>query len=58
MRYEEVIGFACGLLKNPIPLVEFIYEMYIERQLDEARTGQWDKEAARELSAQGRILET
>ena len=56
MRYEEVIGFACGLLKNPIPLVEFIYEMYIERQLDEARTGQWDKEAAQELSAQGKDI--
>ena len=56
LRYEEVIGVACGLLKNPIPLVEFNYEMYIERQLDEARTGQWDKEAARQLLAQGKDI--
>ena len=27
---EEVIGFTCGLMKDPTPLVDHVYEAYVE----------------------------
>ena len=30
VRYEEVIAFTCGLMKNPGPLLNHVYEIFIE----------------------------
>ena len=38
-RYKEVIIFAVGLMKEPKPLVQHVYEMQVEGYLNEMRTG-------------------
>ena len=54
MRHSEVLMFCSGLMKDPRPLVEHVYQMYIERQLNVTRTGEKDEEAERQLEAQGK----
>ena len=54
VRYSEVIMFCSGLMKDPTPLVEHCYEMYIEKEVKEVRTGKSDEEEERELTAQGK----
>ena len=44
---------CCGLMKNPVPLVEHCYEMYIEYEVKEMKTDDVD-EAERQLTAQGK----
>ena len=39
-RYREVILFAAGQMKDPSPLVQFVYEMQVEHCLYEMRTGE------------------
>ena len=36
-RHREVVLFTCGLMTNATALVEFVYEMWIERMRDELR---------------------
>ena len=43
-KYREVIIFTVGLVKDPRPLVDYIYEMLIEDYLDDLRkTGDGSK---------------
>ena len=37
-RYREVVVFVAGLMKDPRPLVQYLYEMQIEVYLNEMRT--------------------
>ena len=36
-RYSEVISFTTGLMKDPRPLVDHVYQMQIENNLDAMR---------------------
>ena len=54
VRYSEVIVFSVGLMQDPRPLIQHVYEMYIEREQNMIRTGEMDKEARRQLEAQGK----
>ena len=38
-RYREVVIFVAGLMKNSRPLVQHVYEMYVEYYLNVMRTG-------------------
>ena len=38
-RYREVVLFVAGLMKDPRPLVQHLYEMQVEYYLDEMRAG-------------------
>ena len=38
-RYREVVLFVAGLMKNSRPLVQHVYEMYVEYYLNVMRTG-------------------
>ena len=38
-RYREVVLFVVGLMKDPRPLVQYVYEMQLEHYLDEMRSG-------------------
>ena len=38
-RYREVVLFATGLMKDPGPLVQHVYEMQVEFYLNKMRTG-------------------
>ena len=38
-RYREVVLFVVGLMKDPRPLVHYLYEMQVENYLNEMRTG-------------------
>ena len=38
-RYREVIIFCAGLMKDPRPLAQFVYEMQIEHYLERMRIG-------------------
>ena len=33
VRYEEVIVFTCGLMKDPTPLIDYVYNMFNEFNL-------------------------
>ena len=46
--------FCCGLMKDPTPLVEHCYEMYIEKEVNVMRTDEYDDEAERELEVQAK----
>ena len=48
--------FCCGLMKDPTPLVEHCYEMYIEKELYDLRAAEIDEEVERQLEAQGKNL--
>ena len=41
-RYREVVIYTVGLMKDPRPLVEHIYEMQIEKYLNKMRTVGYD----------------
>ena len=41
-RYREVIIFVAGLMKDPRPLVQHIYEMQVEDYLNQMRTSGGD----------------
>ena len=38
-RYKEVVVFVVGLMKDPEPLVQFVYEMQVEDYLNNITTG-------------------
>ena len=38
-RHREVILFTTGLMKDPRPIVQYVYEMQVEDYLNEMRTG-------------------
>ena len=38
-RHREVIIFSAGLVKNPRPLINYLYEMQVQNYLSEMRTG-------------------
>ena len=54
-KYEEVVIFVCGLMKDPRPLVDHVYESYIEWTLDVTKTNPSDEETERQLESQGKI---
>ena len=54
VRYSEVIVFSAGLMQDPRPLIQHMYEMYIERRQNVNRTGETDEQAERQLEAQGK----
>ena len=37
-RHKEVIIFTVGLLKDPTPLIDYVYDMYIEKNLETVRS--------------------
>ena len=41
-------------MQDPRPLIQHVYEMYIERRQNLSRTGETDEEAQRQLEAQGK----
>ena len=41
-NYREVVLFACGLMSDPTPLVDHVYQMWIEKELKEIRKGEYD----------------
>ena len=57
-RYEEVIAFTCGLMKDPTPLVTQVYETYIKYLCDYFRPGGCYRDTAAEsrLRAQGKNI--
>ena len=55
-KYEEVVAFVCGLMKDPRPLIDHVYESYIEWTLDVTTTNSNDEETERQLEFQGKIV--
>ena len=56
-KYEEVVTFVCGLMKDPKPLVDHIYESYIAWTLDVATSNPSDEETERQLESQGKMAD-
>ena len=57
-RHEEVVVFTCGQMKDPRPLIEHAYEMWIERWLNMMRLNQVNHEAEGQLEAEGKDTES
>ena len=57
---EEVIGFTCGLMKDPTPLVEHIYETFVEITCHGLSPGGFlrNYETERRLLAQGKDMDS
>ena len=57
-RYREVVLFVAGLIKDPRPLVQFVYEMQVEYYLNEMGTGVYpsiDDDLFRSLQAESLV---
>ena len=56
-RYEEVVAFTCGQMKDPKPLVDYVYQTWIERELKWMRSSHWFEEGRKQLRDEGTDVE-
>ena len=55
LKHEKVVAFTCGLMKDPTPLVNHAYEMYMEYVYDSFNPD-CESEIVRQLHAQGKDI--
>ena len=41
-KHREVVLFACGLMSDPTPLVDHVYQMWIDEYLEKIRNSKYD----------------
>ena len=59
-RNEAVVVFMVGLMENPKLLVNYIYELYIDTELERLRSTLWDEDTEKlelELESEGKNLQ-
>ena len=52
-RHEEVVTFTCGLMQDPTPLVNHVYEMYIEMHQKQWRLAQMNRRGESRRTVKG-----
>ena len=56
-RYEEVVAFTCGQMEDPRPLVDHVYQIWIQRELKWMRSSYWFEEGRKQLRDEGTDVE-